>query len=106
MDWFVRNRMANEKTFLADYGQEQQFAPCGTAACIAGWANILSGHNPATDSDAAAVFIGIENEYKWSLFQVCDWPEQFRLKYYSAKLPRERAKIAAARIDHLIETGE
>ena len=83
--------------------------PCGTAACIAGWANILSdiqlrgreGRNSAAD------LLGIEAGNSWChhpLFFARNWPEPYATRYKNAKTPKLRAKIAAARIEHLIKT--
>lgn len=87
--------------------------PCGTAACIAGWANILTGVNPrsfkAGDPQRAAVQIGITPSPLWSksnLFVIENWPEPFCSRYKKAKTSRVRVKIACKRIDHLIKTGE
>lgn len=82
--------------------------PCGTAHCIAGWANHFTDHEDASDVVHAAKVLRLSESgvYWWNLFEAGDWPEPFRWHYENAKTPKARAKIAAARIDHLIEHGE
>lgn len=89
--------------------------PCGTVACIAGWALILTKEAryantnfPVDESgdevcaDAAENLLGISDGQK--LFYVNDWPNPFRDLYVAAKTPRGRASAAAARIEHFIKT--
>jgi hypothetical protein len=83
--------------------------PCGTAACIAGWADILTG---GTGSEwyirhRAAAALGVPDIGSWCghpLFSENSWPEPFRAQYLAAKTPKRRAEIGAARIDHFIKT--
>lgn len=96
-----------------DWRERQQVPECGTVACIAGWALLLS-HQPIRENSPwgsvrsrAAKILGlpptvVDND---ELFQVWGWPEKFRARYREATLPRTRAKIAADRIEHLIKTG-
>lgn len=79
--------------------------PCGTAACIAGWTNLFTGHRPDAWHPARKE-IGISNAQAKTLFNSGFWPEPFRGRYSSASTPAKRAKIAAARIEHLIQHGE
>ena len=83
--------------------------PCGTAACIAGWADILSGGsgNGWTVRERAATKLGVPAGFSWlghPLFDDNSWPQPFRTRYRAAKTPQARAKIAAQRIDHFIKT--
>lgn len=106
---------------------------CGTAHCIAGWALVLSDlkiANPnaepwahvLTDGrspmNAAAEALGLSTENDgdgdWfddgnseakRLFLNDDWPRAFCNSYDEAESRRERAKIAAERIDHFIATN-
>lgn len=94
--------------------------PCGTTACIAGWALTLSGKPlPQFDNIArdAARLIGVhhtqiqygncdEDCQAGRLFLRLEWPEPFASDYGKTMNPGKRAKIAAARIEHLISTGE
>lgn len=93
--------------------------PCGTVACIGGWAHFLtdpSAHTARQMPDAmkGAEAIGVE----WGddlgdeigdgsadrLFYLDAWPAKFRRLYGRAKSPRQRAKVTCARIDHFIQT--
>ena len=81
---------------------------CGTAHCIGGWAQVLSG---ATVSNigverAAMEALGLTREQANRLFYNVDWPEPFHLEYEMAKGHAERADVAIRRIEHLINTGE
>lgn len=88
--------------------------PCGTAACIAGWADVLTNGIPDDFElggvrHRAATALGVDAGISWTshpLFYARNWPEPFASKYSNAKRPSTRAKIAADRIDHLIKTGE
>lgn len=80
--------------------------PCGTTACIGGWALILSqyqGKGPV-DRDAAKA-LHLTKKQAVRLFYVSFWPPEFKDAYLRAK-PKKRAAIAAARIDHFIKTGK
>lgn len=85
--------------------------PCGTAHCIAGWTNVLSGNDKAENYKAACDFLGLPflngDTFGYdALFCDFDWPEPFQSRYGRAKTPQDRARIACERIDHLIATGE
>lgn len=80
--------------------------PCGTAACIAGWANLLTGGMEEGDHFRAADVLGLDREMAWNVFGADSWPDHFWTQFRKARYPKVRAKIAAARIEHLIETGE
>lgn len=90
--------------FIGDNGK-QVFPKCGTVGCIAGWACLLSGNNGFIDAfDPAATLLNLDNPGR--LFYEDNWPEPFATQYAKAKRPSQRAKTAAARIEHLITTGE
>lgn len=94
--------------------------PCGTAACIAGTANILTGARIARtirSDERAAKALGVDSFYEWRdkhatpyrppahpLFLVDGWPQPFRSQYEEATTPIQRAKVACARIDLFIAT--
>lgn len=109
MDGYMREAM-DEKDWR-DYVSytpdlSKTMPPCKTAACIAGWANILSGNNGWLNGleDAAAEIGLLGND--WGFLFVSDlWPNPFSTAYNEAKTPKTRAKIACARIDWLIEKG-
>jgi hypothetical protein len=87
----------------------KKFAPCGTAACIAGWALILSGEKPFTlnesglGAESAQELLGLNGNEQTSLFHLWAWPETFSEKYHKAKFPKQRAKIVSDRIDYFIK---
>jgi hypothetical protein len=105
---------------------------CGTAACIAGWAETLMKFDtrkkskkrarPSEMESISSVLLaeklGFDVYMNNRLFYVRSWPQQFQSKIPSASktncvdigrrfdsLPPEiRAKIAAERIDHFLAT--
>jgi hypothetical protein len=85
----------------------QSMPACKTAACIAGWAGLLSKDKHFLSVDRSADLLDISNPLTIrGLFFLSYWPEPFKRNYQQARTPLKRAKIACARIDHLIETGE
>lgn len=103
-DWF-RLRFADAS---------MEMPPCKTAACIAGTANLLTGCRRFGAHIRAARLIGVptfEESRKngvnnHPLFETNGWPYKFRYAYRDANTSEKRAKVAAARIEHLIKTGE
>lgn len=104
-------------------------APCGTAACIAGWACLLSGAMSAKelyrigqdyDPDGviqatAANHLGINDREAEILFDGDpgeSWPSFFRYEWreaedenYELQTSPEQANVAVRYLDHIIETG-
>ena len=84
------------------------FPQCGTAACIGGWACILSGvtrKSVLDDAEAKAKkLLNLDSDSAFSLFSVRAWPSRFRDRYLSAKNPAARVRVAVARIEHFIKT--
>jgi hypothetical protein len=89
---------------------------CGTAHCIAGWACVLAGQR-VVNPEAFAVSQRLENgelpnEFAqkvlklpgdgMNLFDVVCWPTEFEERYNEAQTRRERAAVAAERIDAYI----
>jgi hypothetical protein len=59
-----------------------------------------------TTSILAQKILG-ENIYIYSLFDDANkWPDPFAEEFYRAITDKERAEVAARRIEHFIETGE
>lgn len=92
---------------------------CGTSACIAGWTALLSGKSTKQAGilslNWSARRLGLSPRVFGSsvdgrlvspLFYSANWPDPFRARYAKAKTPKTRAKIAVARIDHLIKEGK
>lgn len=84
--------------------------PCGTTACIHGWTALF--HDKTVKQTGHLSFqwsakkIGLPPRKTESLFVAESWPKPFADQYTQARIPMRRAKIAAARIEHLIKTGE
>lgn len=78
---------------------------CGTVACIGGWAELLSGMNPAEGE--AARLLGIEHVPGAAnrLFLEHRWPYKFRsLLDKHEPQTKAYAKVVSDRIDHFIAT--
>jgi hypothetical protein len=96
-----------------DPNVDPYYPPCGTMACIAGWAQILSaqpGSRVIPSHLAASELLGLDVRSSTRLFDsVMDlvddaWPRKFSKAYSMAKTARGRAKVAVRRIDHFIKT--
>lgn len=115
------------------YARVESEAPCGTAACIAGWACVLSGEmttdelkrrERSTDMEefksiaqTASRVLGLDNLEAETLFAEdpsgCRdfdederddaWPEPFATKWEDGFAPET---VAVAYLDHIIETGK
>lgn len=109
-------------TFVTNDDTHIQHPPCGTVACIAGWAVIehdrargKSGSIRVTQKYAdgvlsfgakAAEVLGLDEQQAGRLFYTGNWPERFYDEYYEfAPGSLGRAKVAAERLDHFIATG-
>lgn len=89
------------------------FAPCGTAACIGGWGQLLGMKRPSKtfNWEQARRALGLDHSQAAKLFaysfetdEIHSWPEKFRLAYAKAKTQRQKARVAVRRIDHFIAT--
>jgi hypothetical protein len=119
------------KTVPASYRQStdaetDQRSPCGTAACIGGWADILSAPNKAerdkrmggeVDLNRAARELGLKGrdfygELRTERAVLFDgrpekrWPKPFSDQWRRARTKAGRAAVAVAYLDHIIETGK
>jgi len=104
-------------------GSEQ--APCGTTACIAGFAVMLdscgvsSSPNPGAwrstmldivENDRCPIdrhakdLLDLTEDQSDLLFYATAWPESFRNDYHSAPDAMAKARVAILRIKHFIET--
>lgn len=122
----VRDKIATtpEAYNQGTYGCQSSLAPCGTAACIAGWACLLSGRmdttalyhfsdtEPAVIHDEAAEALGLDADDAEVLFtgepQNADsdgWPAPFCYEWAVATR-KEQSVIAVAYLDWIIKTGE
>lgn len=85
-------------------GIEREIPKCGTAACIAGWACILSGETEPIGMSRAEKLLGLDDHGGTRLFVEDCWPDKFHRRWQQSKTLITRAKIAAERIDHFIAT--
>lgn len=90
------------------YGDGQRPRDCGSACCLAGWyAAFLPSNDPLKRSgDFLAVKRDVGLHHTITSSYGIDWPEPFATRYQRAASNKQRAKVAAARIDHLLNTGE
>jgi hypothetical protein len=88
-----------DRFYMDDWHHE---TACGTAHCIAGWAQVLRGEPERSghieNLVAANRLIGCCGV---PLFFEGQWPDEFR----GGKFPEEKASLAIARIDHFIATN-
>lgn len=112
MDYYA----ATEK-FYPDLVHDQA-PPCGTVACIAGWATLederARGRKRLTPAFlnrvgryTGARALGLTFEQSQRLFYTEEWPDEFAEAYNDAMAGDDfamAADIAATRIDHFIKT--
>lgn len=111
-----------ETVFADAYGDEEEpfrseqelLSGCGTTACIAGWAFLLSPPAPGFWEDMlmdewgeavlgyAAHALGLDWETARTIFYPWNWPEQFKAQYESSETPV--SELACERIEHFIAT--
>jgi len=89
---------------------ERPFAKCGTVACIAGWACILTIKRPPLEiwrefsiGDEAKDILGLSTKEAFRLFEPGAWPVEFS-SGTSDDGKLNTAKVAIARINHFIRT--
>lgn len=82
--------------------------PCGTTACIAGWATFidaekrgLSKESVSINAVEAANLLGLTRENAGDVFVAICWPRSFRERYESADSPKASAEVAAEFIDYI-----
>jgi hypothetical protein len=96
--------------------RKSEATPCGTVACIAGWACYLSPKgktfnagfdikNPETAEYAAPKLLGISRRLSQELFFIGNWPRKYVDAYCELHTELEYAEIAASVIDSLIKNG-
>lgn len=90
----------------------QRFAKCGTAACIGGWAYILSTTRPrlkwsSTLLDKGGKALGLSDYHQSILFSSMpsyDWPQPYARQYDAATTSRARARVACRLLEKVIDT--
>lgn len=103
---------------MAAWFAPEKKSPCGTTACIAGWAISLDRkwkrlkpglsqmrHFYFRPEKLAGEAIGIDFDQTERLFFRCNWPPGMSHAYVHETTARGRARIAARRIDHFIKTN-
>lgn len=96
--------------------------PCGTAACIGGYAVILAqgevdhvedwkkraedlwGHGGSFAGVTARQQLELTSQEAERLFYINGWPDEYANQYVGTINPAKRARIACDRIDHFIKT--
>lgn len=94
----------------------EEVSPCGTVACIAGWACLLSGmkvEGTVNYPIEAIKLLRIPSGNYWEggsladrLFLAKDWPNKFSSSYFTAQTSKTKAKVTARRIDYFIKEGK
>lgn len=106
-------RRVKQHELLDQAGNPREYASCGTAACIAGWAVILNNEpfderepdffNPSPIFEKARTILQLTEPEAIRLFEPLHWPTQFYVG-----LADDGSKIAAEttvrRIEHFIDT--
>lgn len=105
------------------WGSKNKQAPCGTAACIAGWTAHLDNkltlkqlwRNPKSAGKTAAKSLGLqvdlqvftdESDTLFSGYPPDYWPEPFGGQYMDATTKRQQARVAIRYLKHIIATGQ
>lgn len=106
--WFTNSRafFLNAKTIKA---KKKRFENCGAAACIAGWACLLSKDTTNYNSEyrdhtlvIARKLLDLTRDQANKLFFDGVWDNPFRSNFINASTKAEQAKIASAYIDKFI----
>ena len=92
----------------------QRFAKCGTAACIGGWAYILSTTRPRLKwsstlllLDKGGKALGLSAYHQNILFSgrpSYEWPQPYARQYEAATTSRARARVACRLLEKVIDT--
>lgn len=105
------------------WGKKEPSAPCGTAACIAGWACYFGEkktlkqlwRDPESAATIGAKLIGLDKGDYWTdnpdeygMFNgfADSWPEPFSSRFHNARGPKGQAKAAVAYLKHVLRTGQ
>jgi hypothetical protein len=93
-------------TYEDDNAMEVEFPSCNTAACIGGWACILSKVESANLNYAATAreLLGLDDVQAGNLFSYAAWPQPFSDQYTEASTPQARALVAANFLEKVIES--
>lgn len=118
----IRHILEKPKRFNMNVlAKKSKLTTCGTAACIAGWAVLLtkaekydkkSFHSLINSGYisfwyAGAVALGLDAVAARQLFEVYNWPTRYRAPFQQAEHlghHRKAVEIAVRRIRHFIKT--
>jgi len=106
MRWFVAVKDGIHKKLYTRVGTWRAYPKCNTAACVAGWACILSGKKVSPNqhlSVLASDILGLDPDQAARLFVPQNWPRQFHAGIRDDG-KKETVKTAVARIEHFIRT--
>jgi hypothetical protein len=102
---FVAHAETYGPTYEGDSGHAVRFPTCKTAACISGWACLLTKQKRIKAYWARGRrILDLSEGQAIRLFIDTQWPQPFSDQYGNATTPRMRARIAVRRIDHFIKT--
>lgn len=86
-------------------GMLTEIPACGTTACIAGWACLLSNAKRIRNyGSRAAKLLGITRVQGSILFFTSGWPDQLAERYQGASTKAAQAEVLKERIDHFISS--
>jgi hypothetical protein len=96
-----------------NYNCFHTFPACGTAACLGGWACILSRKRPHKEwfinqLPLGGKALGLSDERQEILFSAnpeIDWPTPFNSRWLRATIPSQEVKVAVAMLKKVIETN-
>ncbi len=111
----IRHIKAEPKRLNMDsWEEEDEDVPCGTTACIFGWANRLGRKMPVSVGmpgsggffDSVCELLSLTDDQGYTLAETGEWPLKYCKRYNSAATAKGRANATIRRIEHFIKTGE
>lgn len=98
---------------MQSWFERNSISPCGTTACIGGfavalsnrWTRLKRGERLMNVEGRATIYLDIEGFMGPRLFFISNWPERLKYAYLTAGSPLKRAKVAVKRIDLFIKSG-
>ena len=101
----------NSKRTMGKEGSEYPVPPCGTTACIFGWANLLNRKNSERPEDipyfrsAIAELLSITLDEAAILVHSAYWPPRYKAQYNSATTAKGRMQVTIRRIEAFIKSN-
>lgn len=106
-DWLMIDK--DSLAMVTSVPGKDETLSCNTTMCIAGWAVALTPNRYRKHQlgpDCAQDLLKITEYEGQILFYVDDWPDDLKKRYTNAESNRERAQVAADRIQWFIENEE